>query len=158
MHSIYDKIFNIAHKNEFIPQAVEEEFKKNDDVTMPRWFFKHNKNKTPEYQREFKALEEIRQEAVKKQDQQAHEAVWNFEVHGPLLKVALQQLPFVQRELHTTASISNPFIPDTKFDSYYDVSKSKMIDLGITATPSATTAAHINSILDRLPITERSVN
>ncbi|GKU12337.1 unnamed protein product [Fusarium langsethiae] len=102
MYSIYDKIFNIADKNKFIPQAVEKELKKTQDVTIPRWFFRHNKNKTSEYQREFTALEEIRQEAVKWQGQQAHEAVWNFEVHGPLLKVALQQLPSVQRELLTT--------------------------------------------------------
>ncbi|KAG8673923.1 hypothetical protein FPOAC1_007242 [Fusarium poae] len=158
IHKIYDNIFSIADKNKYIPQAVEKELKKTEDVTVARWFFKHNKNKTSEYERELAVLKEIREEAVNRQDQQASEAAWNLEVHGPLLKLALEQISTVQREIITTASISKPFVPDTKFDSYYDMSKSKMIDWGITAIPSASTAAHIDRILDSLPITEKSIN
>ncbi|GKU11075.1 hypothetical protein FLAG1_12089 [Fusarium langsethiae] len=157
-HKTFDNIFSIVDKNAYIPQAVEKDLQKTGNPTMPRWFFKHNKNKISEYQTELAALEKIRDETVKIQTYQASEAEWNLEVHGPLLELALRQLPLVQRNIITTASISKPFVPDTRIDSYYDTSKSKMIDFGLTATPSEHTAAHLAGILDTLPVTERTVN
>ncbi|KAF5230267.1 hypothetical protein FAUST_9888 [Fusarium austroamericanum] len=144
MHKTYDTIFSTAHGNNFIPNAVQEELKDSDEDILP-----HN---------ELAALREIQDAAISRQTQGASESAWNVDVHGPLLKLAFKPFRSLKREIITHANISKPFVPEVRTDSYYNVTKSKMIDWGVTISPPEATAEHISKIVDSLPHSERSIN
>ncbi|KAF6527977.1 hypothetical protein HZS61_008279 [Fusarium oxysporum f. sp. conglutinans] len=158
MHRTYDKIFDIADGNEFIPDSVQEDIKASHDAIRPRWFFDHPEDKSSDYKNELAALREIQQDAIICQRQGASESAWNVDVHGPLLKLALKPFESLHRAILTHASISKPFVPEMRTGSYYDITKSKMIDWGITMRPSEYTAEHISEVLDSLPHNKRSIN
>ncbi|CVL08888.1 uncharacterized protein FMAN_14119 [Fusarium mangiferae] len=158
IHKTYDTIFSTAHGNNFIPNAVREDLKDSDEDILPQWFFEHPASKTPEYNNELVALREIQDAAISRQTQSASESAWNIDVHGPLLKLALKPFPSLKREIITHANISKPFVPEVRTDSYYNMTKSKMIDWGVTVSPSEATAKHISKIVDNLPHNKRSIN
>ncbi|TVY60590.1 hypothetical protein Focb16_v003160 [Fusarium oxysporum f. sp. cubense] len=125
---------------------------------MSHWFFEHPSSKASDYEIELATLREIQHAAISRQTQGASESASNVDVHGPLLKLALKPFPSLQREIITHANISKPFVPEMRTDSYYDITKSKMIDWGITVSPPAATAQHISKIIDSVPHNKRSIN
>ncbi|KAF4472843.1 exostosin 3 [Fusarium albosuccineum] len=158
MHETYERIFDITDGNEFIPKSVQDDMKASHDTIRGRWFFDHPEEETSAYKNELATLREIQEAAISRQRQGASESAWNVDVHGPLLKLALKPFESLKREILTHASISKPFVPEMRTESYYDMTKSKMIDWGITIRPSGSTAQHISKVLDTLPHHKRSIN
>ncbi|KAH6964736.1 hypothetical protein EDB82DRAFT_578553 [Fusarium venenatum] len=130
----------IAHGNNFIPGAVEEELRNNDQHILPQWFFEHPSSKTLEYSDELAAMRYTRG--------------YNFASDTRRFR----PFPALKHEIITHANIIKPFVPDVRTDSYFNMTKSKMIDWGVTLSPSEVTTQHISKIFDSLTHNKRSIN
>ncbi|KAL3587998.1 hypothetical protein FPOAC2_13897 [Fusarium poae] len=157
----YDRITEVVDDRiNLLPRAVEEELRSTyrQSKLRPHYFFSHDDNKTAIHIQELAALRKIEQAAKRCQVEEASEAAWNIEVHGPLLELALEPFPSLSRDILTQARISRPFVPEMKAASHYDFTRSKMIDWGIRLHPSQPTTARIQEILLPLPENQRSIN
>ncbi|KAF5023709.1 hypothetical protein F66182_4230 [Fusarium sp. NRRL 66182] len=159
--AVHDSITEVIDDRiKFIPRAVQGELRNTYRQTKlrPHYFFAHDDDKTPAHIGELAALRKIEQAAKRCHVEEASEAAWNVDVHGPLLELALEPFPSLSRHVLTQARISRPFVPKMKATSHYDFTRSKMIDWGIRLHPSPSTAAHIREILLPLPENQHSVN
>ncbi|KAH7121652.1 hypothetical protein EDB81DRAFT_814184 [Dactylonectria macrodidyma] len=163
----YDRIVNITlHREEFLPRVLEPDIRATHrrNMVKPYWFFDQDgavaddPDPTGRHVKELAALREIETAANTCQDEEASEAAWNLEVHGPLLKLAFAPYSFLRRDLLISAQISKPFIPEMQASSVYDYTRAKMVDWGVRALPDASTSARIRETLISLPEPHRCVN
>lgn len=168
----YDQIVDIAvHREAFLPAHVEPEIRRTHRAGMVKspWFRQvdvqyHQAGNPPtsssssRHLAELASLRDIEMAANTCQTEEASEAAWNLEVHGPLLKLALASFPSLRRDLLTTARISKPFVPGMHAASAYDCARAKMVDWGVRVCPSADIAAAIRGRLDTLPEAQRCLN
>lgn len=157
----YDRITEVVDDRiNLLPRAVEAELRGTyrQNKLRAHYFFSHDADKTTSHIQELVALRRIEQAAKRCQVEEASEAAWNVEVHGPLLELALEPFPTLSRDILTQARISRPFVPEMKAASHYDFARTKMIDWGIRLHPSQSTAALIQEMLLPLPENQRSIN
>lgn len=146
----YDRIIDISNHENFLPRVVEEELRATHRGVRERWFFDDD-DPSSNHLHEFAVLREIEQVAEACRAQGASEAAWNVDLHGPLLKLALAPFQSLSRDILTHARISKPFVPEMKASSYYDFTRSKIIDWGIRVRPPPTTFSRIQALVDELP-------
>lgn len=169
----YDRVVGITvHREAFLPAHVEPEIRSTHRVGMVKshWFYQEDvhyrqadtspvcSNSSPQHLAELSSLRDIAMAANMCQTEEASEAAWNLEVHGPLLKLAMIQFPSLRRDLLTAARISKPYIPEMHVASAYDCTRAKMVDWGVRVCPPAGVAATIRSKLDALPEAQRCLN
>lgn len=158
----YDRIVDITvHHTSFLPRAVEDEViaTHRRNMIKPYMFFDHDGDESlAQHKRELETLRDIEKAANECQTEEACEAAWNLEVHGPLLKLALDPFPSLSRHILTHARISKPFVPEMRDESAYDFTRTKIVDWGVRIDPSEETSSRLYEMIDRLPFNERSVN
>ncbi|KAF4946654.1 hypothetical protein FSARC_14144 [Fusarium sarcochroum] len=153
------RILVVSNTENFIPRAVREVIEaENEDTSRSWWYFDHPEEEDMLHIRELAAVREIIAAAEFCQESEAHETGWNVDIHAPLLKLALASFPSLSRQIITHAKISKAFVPVMQPESYYDITRSKMVDWAITVQPPPSTARRVAKAILSRPINERTIN
>ncbi|KAF4447829.1 hypothetical protein F53441_8695 [Fusarium austroafricanum] len=153
------KILVVSNTENFIPKAMKAVVEaENEETSRSWWYYDHPEDDNTRYSQELAAIREIIDAAESREALEASESAWNVDIHAPLLKLALLPFPSLSREIITHARISKTFVPDLQDGSYYDMTRSKMVDWAITVEPPPSTAQRIAQTLLSRPNSERTVN
>ncbi|KAJ9129497.1 hypothetical protein NKR19_g10341, partial [Coniochaeta hoffmannii] len=150
VRDLYNRLYGITGYHEGIaPWEVRNEINASVAHKFRETWFRNRRGTTPraldasaadEHHRasalgELVALRKIQRKAKSCRELGRSEAAWNIEVHGPLLELALEGHPHVQRELVTTAQITKPFVPPMSDLSLAGFADKKMVDFVMVLVP-----------------------
>ncbi|KAJ3453630.1 hypothetical protein MRS44_017877 [Fusarium solani] len=76
------------------------------------------------------------------------EATWNDHIHGPVLRLAMSNMPHVNAENITQASIAKPFVPASRGE--LETLSGKMIDYALLLQPDKDLSSRIATFVDEL--------
>ncbi|KAL3587676.1 hypothetical protein FPOAC2_13574 [Fusarium poae] len=153
------KILVVSNTERFIPKAVKDVIEaENEESSRDWWYFDHPEEDNVRHIQELEAIRKILQAAEFCERWEAHESAWNVKIHAPLLELVLSTSPSLSHEIITHARISKTFVPGLQAESYYDLTRSKMVDWAITVEPPPSTAQRIAQTLLSKPNSERTIN